>query len=249
MKILLRQIKLEIKLYLRGRQALFLTLAFPVIMILIFGAVFGSQSWSGIPAIDYLLPGIIGMALMMACMTNNAVSITTDRDKGIYRRLSLTPLKRRTLLTGHIIVRYLVALVSTVLLMVIGIAAFKAHAGGNYFLFWLVLTLAALAFVTMGFVISTLSKNTQSAQALSMAVLFPIMFLGCCFWPLDIMPSFLRPICEALPTFRMNDALRMITVEGVGFNGIWQDLLVIIGWLVVCSIVAVKFFKWESSTN
>jgi ABC-2 type transport system permease protein len=245
MKTLIGQIRIETKLFLRGRQALFLTLAFPVIMILIFGAVFDGQNWSGIPAIDYLLPGIIGMALMMACMTNNAVSITTDRDKGIYRRLSLTPLKRRTLLTGHVIVRYLVGLASTILLMVIGIAVFKAHVGGNYFLFWLVLTLGALAFVTLGFIISALVKNTQSAQALSMAVLFPLMFLGCCFWPLDVMPSFLRPLCEALPTYRMNTALRVITVEGASFSGIWQDLLVIVGWLVGSSILAVKFFKWE----
>jgi ABC-2 type transport system permease protein len=245
MKMLVGQIRIETKLFLRGRQALFLTLAFPVIMILIFGAVFGGQSWSGISAIDYLLPGIIGMALMMACMTNNAVSITTDRDKGIYRRLSLTPLRRQTLLAGHVIVRYLVGLASTILLMVIGIAVFKAHVGGNYLLFWLVLTLGALAFVTMGFIISALAKNTQSAQALSMAVLFPLMFLGCCFWPLDAMPSFLRPLCEALPTFRMNTALRVITVEGAGFNGIWQDLIIIVGWLVACSIVAVRFFKWE----
>jgi ABC-2 type transport system permease protein len=245
MKTLIGQIRFETKLFLRGKQALFLTLAFPVIIILIFGSVFGEQTWSGIPAIDYLLPGIVGMALMMSCMTNNAVSITTDRDKGIYRRLSLTPLKRRTLLTGHVFVRYLIALASTVLLMVIGVAAFKAHVGGNYFLFWLVLTLGALVFVNLGFVISGLVKNTSSAQALSMAVLFPLMFLGCCFWPLDIMPVFLRPVCEALPTFRMNTALRMITVEGAGFSAIWQNLLVILGWLVGGFILAIKFFRWE----
>jgi ABC-2 type transport system permease protein len=129
--------------------------------------------------------------------------------------------------------------------MVIGIAVFKAHVDGNYFLFWLVLTLGALAFVTLGFVISSLVKNTSSAQALSMAVLFPLMFLGCCFWPLDVMPGFLRPLCEALPTFRMNTALRMIDVQGVGFSGIGQDLLVILGWLVGGSILLVRFFKWE----
>ncbi len=249
METLIGQIRFETKLFLRERQALFFTLAFPVIMIFIFGAVFGGQTWSGIPAIDYLLPGIIGMALMMVCMTNNAVSITTDREKGIFRRLSLTPLKRRTLLSGHVAVRYLIALVSTILLMIIGISAFKAHVGGNYFLFWLVLTLGALVFITLGFIIAGLVKNTGSAQALSMAVLFPLMFLGCCFWPLDVMPSFLRPLCEALPTFRMNTALRMITVEGAGFNEIWQDLLIILGWLAAGSILSIKLFKWESNTD
>jgi ABC-2 type transport system permease protein len=245
MKTLAGQIRMETKLFLRAKQALFLTLAFPVIMILIFGSVFGGQSWSGVPAINYLLPGIIVMAMMMVCMTNNAVSITTERDKGIYRRLSLTPLKKRTLLTGHIFVRYLVFLVSTVLLILIGVEIFQADIGGNYLLFWFVLTIGALTFVTLGFVIATLVKNTNSAQALSMAVLFPFMFLGTCFWPLDQIPSFLRPVCEVLPTLHLNDALRMIVVQGAGFGEIWQDLLVMVGWLIGCSAIAVKFFKWE----
>lgn len=245
MKTLVGQVKMETRLFLRGKQALFFNLAFPVIMIFIFGSVFGGQSWSGVPAINYILPGIIVMAMMMVCMVNNAVSITTERDDGVYRRLSLTPLKRWTLLTGHVFVRYLVALVSTAILISIGIVVFKAHIGGNHLLFLSVITLGALTFVTLGFVIAALVKNTNSAQALTQAVLFPFLFLGACFWPLDQIPSFLHPVCEVLPTLHLNDALRVIAVQGNGFSGIWQDLLVLAGWLVGCSAIAVKFFKWE----
>jgi ABC-2 type transport system permease protein len=78
MRTLVGQIRLETKLLFRDKRSLFLTLAFPVIMILIFGSVFSGQNWSGIPAINYLLPGMIVMALMMACMNNNAVKITND---------------------------------------------------------------------------------------------------------------------------------------------------------------------------
>ena len=113
MTTLVGQIKLETKLFLRDKRSLFMTFAFPVIMILIFGSVFSGQTWSGLPAINYLLPGIIVMALMMVTMNNNAVKIAGDREKGIYRRLSLTPLKRQTLLNGQIIVRYLIVIAST----------------------------------------------------------------------------------------------------------------------------------------
>ena len=194
MSTLIGQIKLETKLLLRDRRSLFFTLAFPVIMILIFGSVFSEGSWDGIPAINYLLPGIIVMAVMMACMNNNAVKITNDREKGIYRRLSLTPLKRQSLLAGHVFVRYLIMLASTALLIAIGVSVFKAEVGGNYFLFWFVLTIGALTFVTLGFVLTTLVKNTNSMMTLGMAVLFPFMFLGGCFWPLDQIPTFLRPL-------------------------------------------------------
>jgi ABC-2 type transport system permease protein len=239
------QIRLETKLFLRGKQNLFLTLAFPVIMILIFGSVFSGQKWSGAPAIDYLLPGIIVMALMIACMTNNAIQMTDEREKGIYRRLSLTPLKRQDLLIGNVFVRYLIVLVSTILLIGIGVGVFKADFGGDYVLFWLVLTFGALIFVAVGFVLISVVKNTNSALTLGMTVLFIFMFLGGCFWPLDIMPGFLRPLCEALPTLRLNTALRMIATQGAGVSVIWQDLLVMLAWLVGCSLLAVRFFRWE----
>ena len=242
---LLTQIRLETKLFLRDKYNLFYTLAFPVIMILIFGSVFSGQNWSGIQAIDYLLPGIIVMALMMACMSDNAVKIVAERDEGIYRRLSLTPLKRQVLLIGNIFVRYLVVLASTILLFVIGVGFFKANVGGNFLLFWFVLTIGALTFVTIGFVLTSLSKNTNSAMTLGMAVIFPFMFLGGCFWPLNQMPAFLQPVCKALPALHLNNALRMIVVQGAGFSGIWQELPVMFGWLIGCSVLAVKFFKWE----
>jgi ABC-2 type transport system permease protein len=131
------------------------------------------------------------------------------------------------------------------LLIVIGVNLFKAHVGGNYFLFWFVLTIGALTFVTLGFVLTALVKNTNSMMTLGMAVLFPFMFLGGCFWPLDQIPTFLRPLCEALPALHLNNALRMIVMQGAGFTEIWHELPVMLGWLVGCSILAVKLFKWE----
>ena len=245
MNTLIAQINLESKLFLRDKRSLFMTFAFPVIMVFIFGWAFGNQTWSGLPAINYLLPGIIVMALMMVALNNNAVKIAGDREKGIYRRLSLTPLKKQTLLMGHIFIRYFIIIVSTLLLIVIGAIFFKTHIVGNAFLFLLVLTLGALTFMALGFFLSNLVKNTNSALTLCMAVLFPLMFLGGCFWNLDQMPSFLRTVSDVLPTTHLNTALRMIAVQGGGFSQIWPELPVILGWLVGCSILAVKFFKWE----
>ena len=146
---------------------------------------------------------------------------------------------------GQIFVRYLIVIASTSLLVAIGSSVFKARIGGNEFLFLIVLTLGALTFTALGFALSSLVKNTSSAMALCMAVLFPLMFLGGCFWTLDQMPSFLSLISNALPTTHLNTALRMITIQGAGFSQIWPELPVMLGWLASCSILAVKLFKWE----
>jgi len=245
MTTLVGQIRLEAKIFLRGKQNVFMTLAFPVIMILIFGAVFSSQTWSGVPAINYLIPGIIVMALMMVCMNNNAIKVVGEREKGIYRRLSLTPLKKQTLLLGDIFVRYAIVIVGTMLLTAVGTVVFKAHLDVSHFLFWFVLTLGTLTFIAIGFVLTSIAKNTNSMMTIGMAVLFPFMFLGACYWPLEQMPTFIRPFCEALPTLHLNAALRMIAIQGAGFSQIWPELPVLLAWLVGSSVLAVKCFKWE----
>jgi ABC-2 type transport system permease protein len=245
MNTLAGQIKLEFKLFLREKEALFWTLAFPMFMIVLFGCIWKEETWDGMPTIGYLLPGIIVMAIMTTCIVSTATGVVEEREKGIFRRLSLTPLKRQTLIGGQIVHRYVIVLVQTALLVAIGMAFFGANIGGNFLLFWAVLTLGAIAFLSLGFALAALIKNEKSAHPLSMIIFFTLMFLGGCFIPIDQMPGFLHPVCEALPSLHLNDALRMIAIEKVGISDVWREIPLLLGWLGGCSIVAVKFFRWE----
>jgi len=245
MNTLVGQIELEFKLFLREKESLFWMLAFPVFMIVLFGLIWKDEAWGGIPSIAYLLPGIIVMAIMTTCIVSTATGVVEEREKGIFRRLSLTPLKRQTLIGGQIVNRYLTVLAQTAILIAIGIAFFGATINGNILLFWAVLTLGAISFLALGFALAAFIKNEKSAHPISMIVFFTMMFLGGCFFPIEQMPEFLHPVCEALPSLHLNDALRMIAVGKVGIGELWREALVLLGWLAGCSILAVKFFKWE----
>lgn len=247
MQVLLRQVKLETKLLFRDKGALFWTLAFPVFMIVLFGLIYQGQgeTWDGMAPINYILPGIIVMAVMTTCLINTTTGFVEEREKGIYRRLSVTPLKRQTLIGGQIVNRYLVVLLQTVILIAVGIAFLGATIGGNYLLFWAVLTIGVLSFLSLGFAIAGFIKSAKSALPFSMALFFILLFLGGIFFPLEVMPEFLQPVCKALPSLHLNDALRMVAVEEVGFSEVWPEFLKLGGWLVVSSVIAVKFFKWE----
>jgi len=245
MKTLVGQIELETKLFLREKESLFWTLAFPIFMIVLFGLIWKDEMFGTIPAINYILSGIIVMAVMITCLVNTAMGIVEDREKGLFRRLSLTPLKRQTLIGGQLVNRYLIVLAQTAILIAIGVTFFGASVSGNGLLFWAVLTIGALCFLTLGFALTGLIKSEKAAHPVSMIVFFALMFLGGCFFPIEEMPEFLHPVCEALPAIHLNDALRMIAVEEAGIGTVWQELPVMLGWLVGCSILAVKFFKWE----
>lgn len=241
------QIAIETKLFLRRKDDLFWTLAYPILMMAFFGLIYGDQSWPeyGMRAIDYVMPGLLILGLMVTGVMTTAGGFAEEREKGIYRRLSLTPLKRSTLIAGQVIHRYLVILVQTVLLLLVGILAFKVKIGGNYFLFWLLMTFGALCFLSIGFALTGFIKTARSATPICMTVFLILMFLGSIFFPLSVMPGFLKAVSNTLPSTHLGDALRLVIINGAGIGEIWKPLLIVGGWTVACLAITMKFFRWQ----
>lgn len=247
MKILLGQIAIETKLFLRRKDDLFWTLAFPMFFMVLYGFIYGDQMWAdyGMRAIDFLLPGVLVMALMVTGVMATASGFAEERGKGIYRRLSLTPLKRSILIIGQILHRYLVIIVQVILLLIVGILAFKIKIAGNYFLFWLILTFGAMCLLSIGFALTGLIRSARSATPISMSVFFILLFLGGILIPINVLPGFLEGFSNTLPTTHLANALRSVIVSGAGISEIWKDLLIVGGWTIGCLGLAIKFFRWE----
>ena len=245
--MLARQVWLETKLFLRRKDDLFWTLAFPVFFIVLFGLIYQDMVWEdfGLRAIEYILPGIIVMALMTSGIMATATGFVEERERGIYRRLSLTPLKRHTILGGQLIQRYMVILAQTLLLLVVGTLAFHIRISGDLFWSWMVMTMGALCFLGIGFLLTGLIKSARAANGISMVVFFMLMFMGGIFFPNEMMPDFLRIFSNTLPSTNLNDALRMVAINGAGINEVWQELVIVGGWLVGSLLLAVKLFHWE----
>ena len=243
MKLLINQIKIETKLFFRYKETVFWSFAFPVFFMVLFGLLgFGGDR---VKYINFLLPGMIVMALMTTCIISTAVDIVSDRSKGIFRRLFVTPLSKPILLGGKIINRYIIVLLQTILLIVVAVVFFGARISGNYLLFWLVLTVGMLSFLGIGFVIASFVRRTESVHPISMIAFFLLMFLGETFWPTQMMPKFLQPVTKVLPTTYLNRALREVSIEAAGIEAIWLNLLIPIGWLIVCFVLSIRFFRWE----
>ena len=249
MNTLIRQTSIQMRLFLRRKDELFWTLAFPILFILLFGAIYGNTKWTGsgidIRAIDYLLPGIIVMGAMVTGIMRTSTGFVQEREQGVYRRLALTPLKRQTLLGSQVLQHYIVIIVQTLLLIAIGGMAFKTHLTGNLFLFWLVLSVGALCFMSIGFVLSGLIKTVRSATPINQITYFSLMFLGGIFFPNSLLPTWLGNAAKILPSTQMGDALRAVVYNGAGIGDIWQKLLIVTGWIAACSVISIKFFRWE----
>lgn len=245
MKMLKDQLALELKLFIRRKDELFWNLAFPVFFMLLYGFIYGDTVWDNMKAIEFMFPGIIVMALLVNGIMSTATGFVEDRVKGIYRRLSVTPLKKQTILGAQIIQRYLLSLIQALIITLIAVFGFKVEIVGNYFYFWLLVTFGSLCFLSIGFLLTTIIRSARSATPISIMVFFLFLFLGGIFFPLSIMPKFLTYIAQGLPSTHLNDALRYLLIEGKGFADIWLQLLILGIWLIASFIITIKFFKWE----
>ncbi len=247
MNMLIRQTRMQMRLFLRRKDELFWTLAFPVLFILLFGAIYGNSKWEGmsIRSIDYLLPGIIVMGAMVTGIMRTATAFVQEREQGIYRRLALTPLTRTTLIGSQLLQHYLVIIVQTLLLVAIGGLAFKTHLTGNTALFWLTLSVGALCFMSIGFALTGLIKTLRSATPIIQITYFALMFLGGIFFPNSLLPKWLGNAAGILPSTQMGDALRAVVYNGAGIGDIWQKLAIMGAWIAVCMVISIRFFRWE----
>ncbi len=247
MNTLVNQAVLETKLFFRNKSTLIWTFVFPIFFMVLFGLIYGDTKWQGmdIRSVDYLLPGIIVMGVMVTGIMHTVMSFVSEREKGVYRRLALTPLKRQTIIGGQMLHNYSIILIQTLALVVIGVVYFHAKFTGNMFLFWLVLTVGSVSFMSIGFSLTGLAKNYKSAMPINQIAYFLLMFLGGVFFPTSMLPKFLGNVAGILPSTQMNDAMRMVLYQNAGIGDIWQKLLVLASWSVLFFFISVKTFRWE----
>jgi len=247
MNALASQAILETKLFFRRKDTMFWTFLFPIFFMSLFGLIYGNSKWPGmdIRSVDYLLPGIVVMSVMSTGITHTLIAFVTEREKGVYRRLALTPLTRQSLIGGQIVHHYSITIMQTLLVLTIGILGFNITISGNIPLAWLVLTVGVLCFVSVGFALTGLVRTARSATPIAQIPFFFFMFLGGVFYPTSMLPKFLGYVANILPSTHMNDALRMVFYQGAGIGDIWQHLLVLAGWTMACLAISIKFFRWE----
>jgi ABC-2 type transport system permease protein len=195
-------------------------------------------------AIDYLVPGILAMSLMQLGLFAVA-PIVVDRENKVLKRLGATPLRRSTMIMSTVVFNLIVAMLQAALIIIIARLVFDVPILGNWFYMIGFIILGTLTFLSMGYMLSAFAKNQQTLMPLIMAVQFPMMFLSGIFFPLEMMPGFMRPIMDAMPLTYLADSLRQIMVESSALHSHIINLAVLGGWFVVSLILAVRFFKWE----
>ncbi|HQY31449.1 MAG TPA: ABC transporter permease, partial [Thermomicrobiales bacterium] len=196
--------------------------------------------------IDFFVPGILAMALMNSGIIGLSTTFVTYREKGILRRIKVTPFSLTQFISARIVTALIIAVLQSVILLASGKILFGMTIRGNPLLILLTIIIGGLAFLSIGFAISGIARNTETAASYANLITFPMLFLSGVFFPIDSLPAWLQGITRLLPLRYLVDALREPIMRGKGISDSWISLLVLIGIAIVSMAIAVRFFKWDA---
>lgn len=194
--------------------------------------------------VNYLLPGILSMALMQLGLFGS-VRLVYLRQKRILKSLEATPLPRTHIVFSEIVIRLLMAAVQTTLIILIGHFVFDVKIVGSWWQVLGAVFFGAAVFVSIGYMLVTFAKTEESGHGIIQVVQFPMMFLSGIFFPLEFLPAFLKPVVRAIPLTYLGDILRSVLIGTPYAFGLTTDLLILGGWLTVSLILAIRFWRWE----
>lgn len=193
---------------------------------------------------DYVMPGILAMALMQLGLFG-VFQFMSLRENKVIRGLAVTPLPRETLFESEVALRLLVAIFQTFLIVAVGRFVFGVELVGNLILLAGLVFLGAATFVSMGYMLASFTNSLEGGRNLIQTVQFPMMFLSGIFFPIEIMPDYIRPVVRAIPLTYLGDALRQVMVGFPPEYSLRTDVLVLTGWLIFSAVLAIKYWKWE----
>jgi ABC-2 type transport system permease protein len=177
--------------------------------------------------IDYFVPGLIGMSIMTTGVFGAVGWNTRNKELGILKKLATTPLSKFEYIIGVVLFELVMCSISTIAIIAVGILVFDVTVIPSIYSILLIIA-GAITFPGMGMVIARFVKETDSADAAANAITFPMMFLSGTFFPLEMMPEFLREIAKVLPLTYLSDGLRDSMVYGNAQSALYNTAIVMV---------------------
>ena len=237
----------ESKRVFRNFPTVFFGLAFPVMMLLIFGGIYGNDpadQFGGQGTIDVSVPAYVGIVLAVTGLMSFPIGMVEYRSRSFLRRLRATPARPTAFLTGQIIGNGVVCVLGVILLIATGMIGYDLSSPEHPWAFAGLVILAALSMFGIGLLIASIARSESTALVLANLIYFPMIFLTGATIPLEIMPDTMQDIANVLPLTYAIDALKWAWLD-TGGDAMTTSLLVTGGTIVVCGAVSLKWFRWE----
>jgi ABC-2 type transport system permease protein len=239
---------IEIKIFLREPLGAFGTIGFPVLVFLVLGRIAGrGLAPPALAASSFIrvgLPVLASLLIAVSAVLSLVTIISIYREGGILKRLRATPLRPRTILTAHVIVKLTLAAATLALLVLAGKRYYPIGVHVPWVSFTIALLISTWSILSIGFLIASVVPTARFAQPIGAIILYPMIVVSGLFVPVESLPPALHAVARVLP---LTYAVPLL--QGIWNGDAWSahvgDVLALVLVFVVCATVSAKVFRWE----
>jgi ABC-2 type transport system permease protein len=250
--------RIEVTTFFREREAVVFIFALPAVLLLLLGSIFNSEHVQvpGVTTGQLYAAGMIAGGIMATSFQYLGISVASERDQGMLKRLYGTPLPHAAYFIGKIIQVFVCLIAEVTLLMIVGVAFYHLHLpstpGKWLTLAWICL-LGGTACALLGLGVSSLARSARSASPVITLPFLVLEFISGVFVPFSDVPRGLQDVAAIFPLKWMAQGLRSVflapqaaALEPAHSWELGRVALVLAAWVAAGLVLCIRTFRWQS---
>ncbi len=190
------------------------------------------------------VPGVITLIMILICALMTSITITREKEFGTMEALLVSPLKPIQIILGKIIPYFLLSFIDVILILLLSRYVFDLPVKGSVVLLLAESMLYILMSLSLGILISTVSKTMQQAIFISLVgMMLPTVLLSGFIFPIENMPEVYNWISAILPPRYFITIIKNIMIKGTGFSFVWKETLILVFFTVITILISIRKFK------
>ncbi len=190
------------------------------------------------------VPGVMTIILMLVSAMMTSISITKEKEMGTMEILLVSPIKPFQVIIGKVFPYIFLSVINALVIVLLSVFIFKMPIAGNLFLLAFESVLFIVNALSLGILISTVSKTQQTAMMISlMGLMLPVILLSGFIFPIASMPLPLQVISNIIPAKWFIIIIKGIMLKGVGLAVLWKETLILLAMTVFYIALSIKKYK------
>lgn len=192
---------------------------------------------------NFLAPGLMIMIVMMSVMTGIPEAISKEKEMGTFDGMLSAPISQISVIIGKTAALCTRGFIQCIIVLAIAMALFGVTIQGSILLAFFMLLLGIFSFIGIGIMAISMSGDQASSTMIVNLLMFPMMFLGGIFYPIQQMPWFMQAISQVIPLTYAADAMRKIMLLNAGIGDVMSQIVILVAFGVVTMTIAVPLFR------
>ncbi len=251
-----RRVRIELKQFFRDRQSAVFNFLLPVLLMIIFGSVFGEQKLgpTDITFAQYFVAGMIASGVLYTSFQNLAIAIPLERDDGTLKRIQGTPMPKLSYFVGKIGLVFVAYVAQVTLLILVGTLFYNIvlPSGSQWFTFVWASVLGLVSCTLLGIAFSVVPKNGKGAAAIVSPIVLVLQFTSGVFFIYQDLPQWMQQFAAIFPLKWLTQAMRSVflppeaaALEVAGSFELAKCAAVLLAWTVGGLVLSLVFFRWN----